>query len=69
MAEHIHYPGDGRGMRKVFVNGKLIDQVFYADTKKGIVDHYPQPLKVHKHRKRMISRRLRGCVEVSCEDG
>ena len=64
MAEHIHRPLDGRGMRKIFVNGNQVDRVFYADTKKGIVDYYPQPIRVHKHGKRMLSRRLRGHVEV-----
>lgn len=62
---HIHVPGDGRGTeRVVYVNGERVDNVFYADTKRGIVDYYPEPRKIHRHGKRMVSRRLRGEVRV-----
>lgn len=68
-ADHIHTPGDGRGRRDVFVDGRLVDGVFYADTRRGVVDYYPRPLKLHKHGKRAISRRLHGRVEVvECDD-
>lgn len=62
--EHIHYPDDGRPHRKVFVNGNLIEQVFYADTKKGIVDFYPEPARIKKGADELYSRRLRGRVTV-----
>ena len=64
MADHIHTVDDGRGQRDVFVDGKKIEHVFYADTRRGIVDYYPWPPKVHKWKKEIISRRLRGRVEV-----
>lgn len=64
MADHIHTPDDGRGIRDVFVDGQKVGHVFFADTKRGIVDYYPQPPKIDKREKRIISRRLRGRVEV-----
>jgi hypothetical protein len=66
--EHIHTPNDGRGRRKVLLNEREIDGVFYADTKKGIVDRYRTDalgMKIlDKHRKRILSRRYHGKVEV-----
>ena len=66
MSDHIHDISihDGRGKRRFYVDGKRVDDVFYADTKRGIVDHYRRPLKVDKHKKRVISERIRGKVEV-----
>ncbi len=49
---------------EVFLNGKKVDHCIYADTKKGKVVFYPQPYKVHKHRKRLISKTLHGNVTV-----
>lgn len=62
--QHIHTPEDGRGHRSVFVNGREVKQAFYADTKRGIVDAYRQPLRLDKDRKRVLSRRYRGHVVV-----
>ena len=66
MSEHIHDISihDGRGKRRFYVDGKRIDRVFYADTKRGFVDHIREPPKVHRHKKRVISERIRGKVEV-----
>lgn len=66
---HIHTPGDGRGYRDVFVDGRRVERVFFADTRRGIVDSYRYPLKVHRHGKRAISRRLRGDVVVVFKSG
>lgn len=49
---------------KVYVNGNLVDKVFYADTEKGIVKYYPAPLRVNKRAGEMYSRTLRGKVTV-----
>ena len=49
---HRHTPKDGRGFRKVFVNGNPIDHVFYADTKRGIALAFCIPLRPHPHRHR-----------------
>lgn len=68
-AEHIHTPKDGRGPRDVFVDGKLVDHVFFADTRRGIVRAYKYPLKVDKRRKRVLSETMRGLVEVRAQVG
>lgn len=66
---HIHTPKDGRGPRDVFVNGRLVEKVFYADTKRGIVRAYRSPLRLDKWRKRVLSETLRGIVEVRAKVG
>lgn len=45
MTDHIHTPDDGRGLRDVFLDGKLIRGCFYADTKNGIVRAYVEAKK------------------------
>ena len=65
---HIHTPTDGRAPRDVFVDGHQIERVFFADTERGIVDHYIHPYKLHKYRKRVLSRRIRGGVMVMFRD-
>lgn len=64
MRDHIHSRDDGRGRRKVLVDGNVVEQVFYADTRKAVVRYYMKPLREHKRGKRAISRTLRGKVEV-----
>jgi len=64
MTEHIHTSHDGRGRRRVLVDGREVKRCIYADTRRGIADCYRYPLKIHKHRKRVITQRLRGVVEV-----
>lgn len=66
-SSHIHLPEDGRGRRRVFVNGREIQRVTFADTRKGVVRYIPDPIKVHKHKKRVISRTLQGAVVVEFE--
>ena len=61
---HIHTWDDGRGNRDVFVNGRLVMSAVYANTKKGIVRYHPKPLRLDKYRKRVLTRTLRGEVEV-----
>lgn len=62
--EHIHTPDDGRGRRKVILNGKELKNVVFADTRKGKVRFVDDPPKVHKHKKRVITRTKYGTVEV-----
>lgn len=64
MNDHIHTPSDGRGPRDVYLNGKLIQRVVYANTKKGKVRVCDEPLKLDKYRKRVIERTKHGRVEV-----
>jgi hypothetical protein len=66
---HIHRPDDGRGPRDVFVNGKLMARVTYADTRRGVVRYHDMPLRLDKHGKRIIERTRRGKVEVGPKHG
>jgi hypothetical protein len=61
---HIHTPRDGRGHRRVFLNGREIKRVVYADTKKGVVRIHDDPPRMHRWRKRIIERTLHGIVGV-----
>ncbi|WP_312910957.1 hypothetical protein [Stutzerimonas nitrititolerans] len=47
MIEHFHHWNDGRGVRRVFVNGNEIQRVIWADIKRGLlgVDGGSLPLK------------------------
>jgi len=47
MAEHIHTWDDGRGHRRVFVDGKEMNRVRKADTKRGRVWYVPYPVRVN----------------------
>ena len=64
MAGHIHTPDDGRGPRRVFLNGREVKRVVYADTKKGVIRRNDDPVQVHKHGKRLIERTEHGVVTV-----
>ena len=65
MADHIHTAGDGRGYRNVFVNGNLIPNVEYADTKKGVVYFAPNGIQLmRKNREKIYTRKLNGIVTV-----
>ncbi len=48
----------------VFVNGKLIEHAFFADTGKGKVKAYRSPFKIHKRKKEAISKTIYGDVKV-----
>lgn len=63
MNEHIHSPNDRRGtFRTVYVNGNRIDNIAYADTKKGIAVMYTGA--VNRANKELVTKTLRGKVEV-----
>ena len=47
---------------EVFLNGKKVDHCIYADTKNGKVVFHPLPLKVHKHKKKVICKTRYGQV-------
>jgi|JI8StandDraft_1071087.scaffolds.fasta_scaffold23802_10 hypothetical protein len=61
--DHIHTPLDGRGRRNIWLNGKLMSGVIYADTEKGIIkirdDNAPVST-LHEP----ATRELHGVVEV-----
>ena len=60
----IHHPDDGRGVRKVFLDGEEIKMAVFADQQRGIVDRYRQPLTIDKRSQSLITERLHGRVEV-----
>lgn len=64
MADHIHTPDDGRGVRDVFVNGNKVYSACWADTRAGVVWFYPEPIRIVKGKDFAYARRLRGVVEV-----
>jgi len=64
MLRGVHIAGDGLGARKVLLNGKEMRNVVYADTERGVVRFSDDPPKVHKHKKRIITRTRHGIVEV-----
>lgn len=61
--EHIHTPNDGRGLRDVFLNGKLIEGCVYADTQEGIVRCHILPLRLDESGNIAV-RQFNGKVEV-----
>lgn len=61
---HIHTVDDGRGRRRVLLDGQVVEKVVYADTRKGVVRYCDTPVRVHKHGKRAIQRTKHGTVEV-----
>jgi hypothetical protein len=64
-APHIHTPDDGRPRnRLVFLNGKQVHRVVYADPRRGIVRVVSDPIKLNRWKKRVLTRTLRGVVEV-----
>ncbi len=72
MASHIYTPGDRPGRFRVFVNGTRVRRCFFADTRRGIADVFMTDendrVRLHKHRKRPLSKRLRGTVTVEAYD-
>lgn len=43
--EHVHFVGDGRCQRDVFIDGQLASHVLWCDTKAGIAVVADSPLK------------------------
>ena len=64
VSPEIHPPSDGRGARNVYVNGSVIANVVLADERRGRVVYYPTPIRLDKHRKRILTKTLRGEVVV-----
>ena len=65
---HIHFPGDGRGLRDVFVDGELVQDVVFADTRRGTVKVFKRPLQVDE-RGRIVRETRYGVVEVRFKAG
>lgn len=62
--DYIHTPDDGRGRRDVFVDGVLVEGVFYADCREGFVNAYIEPLAPNRRRTGVKWRTIWGKVEV-----
>lgn len=61
----FHRHADGRGPRRVFVNGNQLDNVLWCDTAAGVCVYAPRPFKVRRPaRDEIYTRRLRGVVTV-----
>lgn len=67
---NFHHFSDGRGSRRVFVNGNEIKQVIWADVDRGVLLHHPLPLRLHKRKHDEIySRKLKGAITVEFTEG
>ncbi|MCH4563346.1 hypothetical protein MKP05_09410 [Halomonas sp. EGI 63088] len=53
----------GRPVR-VFVNGNEVRKAIYADTERGIVRYYPEPIRIKRGTDEVYTRTLRGQVTV-----
>lgn len=64
MSDHIHRHSDGRGQRRVFVNGNEVKRCVWADTKRGRVVYTPYPVRMRRNSDEIYTRMLRGQVTV-----
>ncbi|MDD0985794.1 hypothetical protein [Pseudomonas shahriarae] len=63
--ETFHHFEDGRGRRRVFVNGNEVSHVKWCDTDKGIAIYCPLPLRLKRPSSdEVYTRRLTGVVTV-----
>lgn len=62
--DHLHHAGDGRGPRHVFLNGKEIRGVVFADTEAGIIRRHTQPICIGEHGE-VVTELLTGRVTVA----
>ncbi|EKF47687.1 MULTISPECIES: hypothetical protein [Acinetobacter] len=65
----FHSVGDGKGRRRIYVNGNLINHVIWANEEKGLICYMPYPFKVNKKKDRVYTRLLRGNVRVEMING
>ncbi len=63
--ENFHHFNDGRGRRRVYVNGYEVSHVRWCDTGKGIAIYCPLPLRLKRPGSdEVYTRRLTGVVTV-----
>ncbi|MNG95100.1 hypothetical protein D3C81_313650 [compost metagenome] len=61
----FHRHSDGRGPRRVFVNGVEVERAIWCDTAAGVCVYAPLPIKPKRPaREEIYTRRLRGAVTV-----
>ena len=63
-SEFVHTCDDGKGNRDIWLNGRLLKYVVFADVRRGKVRVDRYPLRLDKYRKRVLQVTLRGRVEV-----
>lgn len=63
-AEHIHTPSDGRGRRRVLVDGQEVKRCTFADTMNGIVRFDLDPLRWEVPGEKFMQGEKRGRVEI-----
>lgn len=62
--ESFHHFNDGRGIRRVYVNGNEVERVVWCDTSQGIAVFAPYPYRTNQAGTEVYTRRLRGTVTV-----
>lgn len=62
--DSFHHYNDGRGRRRVYVNGNEIERVVWCDTSQGIAVFCPYPCRAKNSGDELYTRRLRGSVTV-----
>lgn len=65
----FHSVGDGKGRRRIYVNGNLINHVIWANEEQGLICYLPHPFKVNKKKDQVYTRLLRGSVRVEMING
>lgn len=63
-SESFHHHNDGRGIRRVYVNGNEVDCVIWCDTARGIAVFAPRPFRANRAGDEVYTRRMRGSVTV-----
>ena len=60
----FHSVNDGKGNRRVYVNGNEVNRVLWANVEQGLVCFHPYPYRIDKRKGEVKTRLLRGEVNV-----
>ena len=63
-SDSFHHFNDGRGKRRIYVNGNEIEHVVWCDTSQDVAVFCPYPFRVSRAGTEVYTRRLRGTVTV-----
>lgn len=61
---HIHRPDDGKGPRRVYVDGEQVRNVVYADTQRGLVHYHLSPVRLNRRKTGVRWAKKVGRVEI-----
>ncbi|WP_099475413.1 hypothetical protein [Stenotrophomonas maltophilia] len=67
MIGHVHTPGDGRGRRRVLVDGREVKRAVYANTVTGEVRQLEDPIRIEGNEPAVHT--VHGRVEVEFING